>query len=278
MQFWRPLPWKFMDVVCGEGALPSRPSLHVHEALQVLLPLSPLLVTAGTATDVVTTDAIHFTNPLEVCGARSVEDAGYSARVILVGSTMLSKVGDRRAAPAGMVRDAQLSAACSTLFEELQRPAISVDCMPRLVTWLREVLTRPSVRMPTAKIPEGVLRARDFLRANAAEHVALDDLAKVAFLSKFHLLRSFHHALGLTPHEYQMQLRLARARRLLAEGSSLSRVTYDAGFADQSHLTRRFTAFYGLTPARFARQVGAPFVRRAPQRTSGDEWSAAPAA
>jgi AraC-like DNA-binding protein len=52
-----------------------------------------------------------------------------------------------------------------------------------------------------------------------------------------------------------MQLRLARARRLLAEGRPLSHVTYDAGFADQSHLTRRFAEFYGLTPARFARQL-----------------------
>jgi AraC-like DNA-binding protein len=278
MQFWRPLPWKFMDVVCGEGLMPSTPSLHVHEALQLILPVSPLQVTAGTETNVVSTDAIHFTNPLEACSVRGVEDGGRAARVILIGSALLSKVGEHRAAPAGVVRDAQLSAACSTLFEELQRPAISLDCMPRLVACIRELLNGHAAQMRAVEIPERVLRARDYLRVHAVERVALDDLAKVAFLSKFHLLRSFHHALGLTPHEYQMQLRLARARRLLVEGSSLARVTYDSGFADQSHLTRRFTAFYGLTPARFARQVAAPFVRRPPLRTNDDDWSAAPAA
>jgi len=278
MQFWRPLPWKLMDVVCGEGAVPSTPAPHVHEALQVLLPLSPLMVTASAETDVVAADAIHFTAPLEACIVRGVHEPGYSARVMLIGSTLLSKVGGNWTAAAGVVCDPQLAAACSTLFDELQRPAIGLDCMARLVACLRELLTGRAVRMPEAKIPGGVLRARDFLRAHAVEHVALDELAKAVFLSKFHLLRSFHHALGVTPHEYQMQLRLARARRLLAEGSSLSRATYDAGFADQSHLTRRFTAFYGLTPARFARQVGAPFVRRAPQRTRGSDWSAAPAA
>jgi AraC-like DNA-binding protein len=52
-----------------------------------------------------------------------------------------------------------------------------------------------------------------------------------------------------------MQLRLARAWRLITEGCPLSRTTYDAGFADQSHLTRRFAAAFGLTPARYARQL-----------------------
>jgi AraC-like DNA-binding protein len=102
------------------------------------------------------------------------------------------------------------------------------------------------------------VRARDYLRAQALKNVTLDELAGVAGLSKFYLLRSFSRAYGLTPHAYQMELRLARARRLLAEGRPLSHVTYDAGFADQSHLTRRFAAFYGLTPARYARQLATP--------------------
>jgi AraC-like DNA-binding protein len=49
-------------------------------------------------------------------------------------------------------------------------------------------------------------------------------------------------------------VRLARARRLLAEGKSVSWVAYECGFADQSHLNRRFREHYGLTPGAFLEQ------------------------
>jgi AraC-like DNA-binding protein len=99
---------------------------------------------------------------------------------------------------------------------------------------------------------------RDYLRAHVAESVSLDELAVVAGLSKYYLLRAFRLAHGLTPHAYQMQLRLAYAWRLIVDGRSLSHATYDAGFADQSHLTRRFASAFGLSPARYARELAVP--------------------
>ncbi len=69
-----------------------------------------------------------------------------------------------------------------------------------------------------------------------------------------HLVRSFSRAVGLPPKSYHAQLRLARARRLLAEGKSATWVSYECGFADQSHLSRRFKECYGLTPGAFQSQ------------------------
>jgi AraC-like DNA-binding protein len=277
MQFWRPLPGKLMDVVCGEGSAERAPSRHVHEALQILLPSTPLIVTTASETHVVDRDSIHFTSPLEVCTARGVDSRGFHARVMLIGPALLEKLRDCQRPPVGVARDAHLVAAFSTLFAELRRPAIDVECASRLIESLRALFTVHAECATPVRISEGVARARDYLRAHAVERVTLDELATTAFLSKFYLLRSFHRALGLTPHEYQMQLRLARARRLLCEGRSLSRVTYDAGFADQSHLTRRFAAFYEMTPARFARQANAPFAEGLSQDVPETEWSAAPA-
>jgi AraC-like DNA-binding protein len=128
-------------------------------------------------------------------------------------------------------------------------------------TWSASRRAEPHATEPNAgerTPPRGVVRARDYVRARPVDNMTLDEVAKVAGLSKFYLLRAFSQSYGLTPHAYQMQLRLARARRLLAEGRPLSQVTYDAGFADQSHLTRRFAEFYGLTPARFARELATP--------------------
>ena len=162
-----------------------------------------------------------------------------------------------------IVDDGELYAELMAVFDSLRRPLVELQCESRLLECLARLVGRRAEPGMTpadagAQPPAGVVTARDYLRAQAVKNVTLDELAAVAGLSKFYLLRAFARAYGLTPHAYQMELRLARARRLLAEGRPLSHVTYDAGFADQSHLTRRFAAFYGLTPARYARQLATP--------------------
>ncbi|MCA0272525.1 MAG: AraC family transcriptional regulator [Proteobacteria bacterium] len=99
----------------------------------------------------------------------------------------------------------------------------------------------------------GVLMARDYLHDRRDDGVRLADLAAAAGLSPFHLTRAFRAAFGLPPHAYLLQLKVAQARRLIASGLPLSRAAAEAGFADQSHLTRIFTRQFGYSPAVFAR-------------------------
>lgn len=49
--------------------------------------------------------------------------------------------------------------------------------------------------------------------------------------------------------------RLAQARAAIESGHSLARAATEAGFADQSHMTRQFKQTYGLTPARWTKVV-----------------------
>lgn len=101
----------------------------------------------------------------------------------------------------------------------------------------------------------GVRRAREYLAEHFAEPVLLADLERVASLTRFHLVRSFAARYGLPPHAYQVQLRLAAARRLLRAGLPLVRVAADAGFADQSHFGRHFKRVWGVSPGRYAAAV-----------------------
>ena len=57
---------------------------------------------------------------------------------------------------------------------------------------------------------------------------------------------------GLPPHAYQIQLRVARARELVAAGVPLAEVATMTGFADQSHLTRLFKRVVGIPPGQYA--------------------------
>jgi AraC-like DNA-binding protein len=100
-------------------------------------------------------------------------------------------------------------------------------------------------------------RVRDFLHADLAADISADHLAVVAGMSRFHLARLFRQRYGLPPHAYRLQLRLAEAKRLLAAGEPAAEIAAATGFADQSHLTKRFKGAFGITPGQFARALTA---------------------
>jgi AraC-like DNA-binding protein len=56
---------------------------------------------------------------------------------------------------------------------------------------------------------------------------------------------------GLAPSDYQRQLRVRAARRLLARDIAPAAAAAAAGFADQAHLTRWFRRYYGVTPGAY---------------------------
>ncbi len=74
-------------------------------------------------------------------------------------------------------------------------------------------------------------------------------------VSRYQLFRAFKRAYGLTPEDFRRQLRVERARALLARSETLAAIAADAGFADQSHMTREFYRLLGLTPGAYRRAV-----------------------
>ena len=69
--------------------------------------------------------------------------------------------------------------------------------------------------------------------------------------SRFAAYRAFTQAYGIPPSDYQRQLRVRAARRLLSQGVSPALAAAQAGFADQAHLTRWFRRYYGGTPGAY---------------------------
>jgi AraC-like DNA-binding protein len=99
--------------------------------------------------------------------------------------------------------------------------------------------------------PSRIARVRDYLETSFAQPIDLKQLADIADLSRFQLLRAFRRETGMTPHAYLTDCRVHAARRLLARGDSVVDAAFACGFSDQSHLTRIFKAHAGLTPGRF---------------------------
>ena len=96
-----------------------------------------------------------------------------------------------------------------------------------------------------------VARVREKIEANLEADLSLESLAEESGYSRAHFLRMFRAATGLTPHQYVIEVRLARAQeRLRQAGSSIVDVAASCGFASQAHMTSVFRARLGVTPAR----------------------------
>jgi AraC-like DNA-binding protein len=92
-----------------------------------------------------------------------------------------------------------------------------------------------------------------WLEANVDQTLSLDALAQRVQLSPFHFLRLFSSVLGVTPHQYLVQLRLREAARLLVEQHArhISDIAYSVGFGDLSNFVRTFRRAAGVSPRTF---------------------------
>ncbi len=90
---------------------------------------------------------------------------------------------------------------------------------------------------------------RDFVEDSLADDVDVAMLADIAALSPAHFARAFAATVGMTPFNYVMTRRLARARDLLAHTRrSALDIALDVGFKTPSHFTSRFRREFGVTP------------------------------
>ena len=82
--------------------------------------------------------------------------------------------------------------------------------------------------------------------------LALAELAAIAQLSPNYFTCLFKESTGFTPHQYVIQQRVERAKRLLREGKlAIADIALAVGFAHQSHLNRHFKRWVGVTPKAF---------------------------
>lgn len=99
----------------------------------------------------------------------------------------------------------------------------------------------------------GLALARERLLDSLEHPPGLDELAQLAGLSRFQLVRQFARVHGLPPFAWLQQQRLGRAHALIAGGMPLSEAALACGFADQSHLNRHFVRCFGFTPGAWRR-------------------------
>lgn len=109
--------------------------------------------------------------------------------------------------------------------------------------------TRKTTRI---EIFKRVSRVRNYIDDNFLEDINLEDLASLAFLSKYHFLRCFKHVYGISPYQYVIQRRLVHSQTLLDNSQkTLSEIAYQTGFIDRRAFNRAFRKAFGHLPAEY---------------------------
>lgn len=99
--------------------------------------------------------------------------------------------------------------------------------------------------------PDRLASVFDHLEAHLQLDIPLGELAAMAGMSRYQLIRSFRKQTGLTPHAWQLNQRINLARGLIRDGKNIADIAYALGFSDQSHFQRVFKAHTGVTPGSY---------------------------
>jgi AraC family transcriptional regulator len=105
--------------------------------------------------------------------------------------------------------------------------------------------------------PTTLRRLFDYVEDHLAEQIRLHELAAIAGMSTFQLVRRFKDATGLPPHQFVTRRRIERAKQLLSEpDSSVLEVSLSCGFASPSHFAQAFRLVTGVTPRSYRNASG----------------------
>ena len=97
--------------------------------------------------------------------------------------------------------------------------------------------------------PHKLQKVLSYIEEKLAEPVGVRELASQVHMSPFHFARRFKQAVGTPPHAYITQVRIERAKRLLAETNlPLLEVATRVGYRTQAHFTGVFHRYVGTTP------------------------------
>lgn len=107
---------------------------------------------------------------------------------------------------------------------------------------------------PSEDTNRRMLRARDAIDRDFAHPLDVPTLARVAYVSEAHFIRTFQATFGETPHRYLQRRRIERAMMLLRETQrSVTDVAFEVGFASLGTFSRTFSDIVGTSPSVYRR-------------------------
>jgi len=106
-----------------------------------------------------------------------------------------------------------------------------------------------------------LLRARDAMDRTYAQPLDVPSLARIAFVSEAHFIRTFRSTFGETPHRYLQRRRVERSMFLLRETDrSVTDICLDVGFSSLGTFSRTFRDIVGESPTDYRKRANVPLA------------------
>lgn len=93
-----------------------------------------------------------------------------------------------------------------------------------------------------------IRQSRAFMEKSYSTKLELDDLAKIAFMSRFHYVRIFKQVYGVTPKQYLQEMRVSKAKDLLKSGRTITEICFEVGYESVPTFSAVFKKMTGHSP------------------------------
>ncbi|MBP5859103.1 AraC family transcriptional regulator [Marivibrio halodurans] len=192
-------------------------------------------------------------HPDEMHDGHSGSSTGFRYHMLYIDPGAISRALGRDVVPCirgGISRDRRLAHAVSAVFDELNRPLEPLEAVDRLSD-IASALNRVADggERAVGSVDTGAVeRAKAAMLDHIETGLPLETLEAVTGQSRFALTRHFRARHGVPPHRWLMARRLERVWSAVLDGASLAEASADAGFADQSHMSRQFRRRFGMSP------------------------------
>ncbi|EOU3282306.1 helix-turn-helix transcriptional regulator [Vibrio harveyi] len=119
-------------------------------------------------------------------------------------------------------------------------------------TFYEQEIDRVYSEMPLSPKQYLLIRqSKAFMEKHHSENIELNDLAKAAFMSRFHYVRIFKQMYGVTPRSYLRDMRIKKAKVLLKESHSITDTCFQVGYESLTTFSSVFRKSTGYSPKAF---------------------------
>ncbi len=263
LKFWRVPHLDNLELLHATNITYEYPR-HMHEECSIVLILQGVETTTCRGTSRIARPGnLLVINADEVHSSKSV---GTEYRLIKIRPKTLNQIAfdlfgrnlDRPFSSHLVIRDPLIFRLLLRLHLKLEQNLSQLEQESEFISTIGELIALHNkdciVLQPLARERYYVNVIRDYLRSHYAQNVSLAQLTSLTNLSPFYLLRVFRKQAGCPPHEYQTQVRITRARKLIRDGHLISEVALETGFFDQSHFSRNFKRIVGIPPGQYSLQ------------------------
>jgi AraC-like DNA-binding protein len=260
LRFWRPWPLKQLEIL--QGTELTNPCCHQFAQSYVIgtVQSGKGILQYHNKGQEITKGVCYIIEPEEIWSCRS-EMLTFTHLLVdppLLEHTVREIIGTEKPhlhfLDSGL-HDTQLGMFFQNFYTRLTLPSSRLEQQEILLDVVTQLLLSHSRERIKSEHSEWehkpIQRVKAYLREHYADDVSLEELTSIAHMSAFHMARLFRQVVGLPPHAYLVQLRIAHARKMLAQGFPVSYVASETGFFDQTHFTHQFKRHVGITPGAY---------------------------